>query len=78
VADISDTLELKLEAVRAYQTQFPPGKQSIFQWLESLNRHWGQTAGFAAGEVFLLHRSIGTGDLMTIANPALVRFAKKP
>ncbi len=30
VVDISETLPLKLEAIRAYQTQFPPTKERVF------------------------------------------------
>ena len=73
VADISDTLETKLSAIRAYQTQFPPRKEHVFRLIESMNRYHGQTAGFEAGELFTTHRSIGTDDLMKIACPNHVR-----
>ncbi len=73
VADISDTLEVKLAAIRAYATQFPPEKGWVFGFVESVNRHYGQTAGFEAGEAFLTHRPIGTDDLMRIASPSQAR-----
>ncbi len=73
VADISDTLELKLAAVRAYQTQFPPEKEQVFRLIEGVNRHYGLIAGFEAGELFWTGRPIGTSDLMRIASPAHVR-----
>lgn len=76
VADISDTLEIKLTALRAYQTQFPPEKERVFRLIESMNRFYGQTAGFEAGEVFWTHRPIGTDDLMKIASPAHVRSSR--
>src|SRR4051812_27925071 len=41
VADISSTLATKLEAVRAYATQFPPAKARIFSALEAMNRYHG-------------------------------------
>ena len=50
VVDISDTLPIKLEAIRAYQTQFPPAKDRVFPMLEGYNRLFGQSAGFEAGE----------------------------
>jgi len=73
VAEITDTLEWKLEAIRAYETQFPASKQYVLERVESMNRHYGQTAGFGAGEIFSLYRSIGTRDLMQIASPAHAR-----
>ncbi len=73
VANIGDTLEIKLQAIRAYETQFPPEKQGVLQLIESVNRHYGQTAGFAAGELFWTYRSIGTDDLMRLVSPAHVR-----
>lgn len=76
VADISDTLEVKLQAVRTYETQFPPEKRDVLSRIENLNRHWGNTAGFEAGEVFLVHRSIGVGDVMALASPLHARKGK--
>jgi bacillithiol biosynthesis deacetylase BshB1 len=67
VADISDTLERKLLAIAAYQTQFPPERSRILSVVESMNRHHGHTAGFDAGELFLTYRSIGVGDLLAWA-----------
>ena len=73
VVDISDTLETKLSAIRAYRSQFPeddPGKQGFFKRIENINRVDGNQAGFEAGEVLLTVRPIGVIDLMTIASPA--------
>jgi LmbE family N-acetylglucosaminyl deacetylase len=69
VADITSTLDLKLEAVRAYQTQFPPAKHRLFSAIETMNRYHGMTAGFGAGELFLTYRSLGVDDLMKWACP---------
>ena len=49
VADIGSTLEVKLEAIRAYQTQFPASKAGIFRAVEAMNRYQGLTAGFRGG-----------------------------
>ena len=72
VVDISQTLQTKLGAIRAYESQFPPDdpvKQSFFTRIESVNRADGMQAGFDAGEVLLTVRPIGVRDLMTIADP---------
>src|SRR5271165_6749260 len=73
VADISPTLEVKLQAIRAYQTQFPASKAGIFRAVETMNRYQGLTAGFEAGEVFMTYRSVGVDDLMRWASPAHAR-----
>jgi len=73
VADIGSTLARKLEAVRAYRTQFPESKARVFAAIETMNRYHGLTAGFEAGELFLTYRSIGVEDLMRWASPAHAR-----
>lgn len=67
VVDISETLAVKLQSVRAYKTQFPASKERLFTNVEALNRSHGASAGFAAGEIFLTPNSIGTRDLMKTA-----------
>src|SRR3954452_15492595 len=64
VADIGPTLATKLEAIRAYRTQFPPGKARVFAAVEAMNRYHGVTAGFEAGELFLTYGTPGVADLM--------------
>ncbi len=70
VADIGSTLEVKLDAIRCYETQFPASKAGLFKAVEAMNRYQGLTAGFEAGEVFMTHRSVGLDDLMRWASPA--------
>lgn len=64
VMDISQTLELKLRAIRAYQTQFPPSKDRVFQWVSSQSQLAGASAGFAAGELLYATTTIGVKDLV--------------
>lgn len=64
VADISSTLATKLAAVAEYKTQFPPEKRTIFGRVESMNRYFGQTAGFEAGERLASPRAVGITDIM--------------
>ncbi|WP_337175558.1 PIG-L family deacetylase [Paludisphaera sp.] len=73
IADVGPTLDVKLEAIRCYETQFPARKVGIFDAVETMNRYHGLTAGFEAGEIFLTYRSIGVDDLMRWASPAHAR-----
>jgi bacillithiol biosynthesis deacetylase BshB1 len=70
VVDIGSTLSIKLEAIRAYKTQFPESKQRLFTTIESMNRVYGASAGFDAGELLLSSNSIGVRDLMGFCFPA--------
>jgi N-acetylglucosamine malate deacetylase 1 len=69
VVDIGDTIALKLKAIRAYKTQFPPAKDRLFQTLEGQNRYYGGSAGFEAGELFLTTGTLGAKDLVRFACP---------
>jgi LmbE family N-acetylglucosaminyl deacetylase len=64
VSDISETLEKKLAAIRCYATQFPKEKQHVFDRVTGWARHLGEAAGFAAGELLVSPRTIGTRHLM--------------
>jgi bacillithiol biosynthesis deacetylase BshB1 len=63
VSDISATLDVKLRAIRAYQTQFPPEKQRVFRLVEGQGRMLGATAGFEAGELLISATTIGLTDV---------------
>lgn len=69
IVDISETFSLKLEAIRAYQTQFPPGKERVFQLVESQNRLFGTSAGFQAGELLISSTTFGVRDLVQTLCP---------
>jgi len=71
VVDISETLTVKLEAIRAYRTQFPPAKERVFRLVESQNKLFGTSAGFEAGEVFLCSTTLGVKDLFRTVCPDL-------
>jgi len=74
VMDISGMLEIKMKAIRAYQTQFPPTKDRVFQLVESQARLLGLTAGFEAGELLIAPRPVVVTDLVqAFANPELPR-----
>src|SRR5262249_20358809 len=79
VVDISDTLPIKLEAIRAYRTQFPPAKERVFPLVESFNRLYGQGAGFQAGELFFSTAMVGVRDLVHfLSGKTPVRTAPEP
>ncbi len=69
VVDISDTLELKLKAIRAYRSQFPPAKERVFRLVESQNSLFGTSAGFEAGELFVHATTFGIKDLVQTLCP---------
>ncbi len=69
VVDISETIELKLKAIRAYRTQFPPEKDRVFRLVESQNQFYGASAGFEAGEMLLCSTTLGVRDLLKTVLP---------
>jgi LmbE family N-acetylglucosaminyl deacetylase len=68
--DISDSLNVKLEAIRAYKTQFPPSKDRVLRLVESQNRFYGASAGFQAGEMLISPTTLGISDLIKTVCPA--------
>jgi LmbE family N-acetylglucosaminyl deacetylase len=62
--DISDTFEKKLASIRCYKTQFPPAKAHVFDRIKSAAMLAGAASGFAAGEVFVSTKQLGTTNLM--------------
>lgn len=70
VTDITASLPIKLEAIRAYKSQFPPSKERVFRWVESQNRLWGQSAGFEAGEMLISAKTLGISNLMQTLVPS--------
>lgn len=63
VYDISETLELKIDAVKCYETQFPKEKWTVFDRVRAIALACGTAAGFVAGEAFTSTKVIGTRDL---------------
>lgn len=64
--DISDTLEKKLEAIRCYQTQFPPDREYVLDRIQSIATTAGAAAGYAAGETFVTTRPLRAQDMMKL------------
>ncbi len=68
--DISHTLDQKLKSIACYRSQFPPGKQRVFDRVQHGARAIGMAAGFAAGEIVIPVRPLGTRDLLKTLNHA--------
>jgi bacillithiol biosynthesis deacetylase BshB1 len=64
VVDITATLDLKLQAIRAYKSQFPPEKDRVFRLVEGQAKLYGAAAGFHAGEVLIPASALGVRDLV--------------
>ena len=69
VVDISETLEIKLESIRAYRTQFPPEKNRVFRLVEGRAALHGAISGFQAGELLTGARPLGISDLVSTLCP---------
>ncbi len=77
VSDISDTLETKLEAIRAYKTQFPPQKDRVFRLLQAHAHFYGGAAGLLAGELLIAPSMIGVRDVVdTVCAPRAVKASE--
>lgn len=74
VVDISDEWEKKVQAIRAFSSQFYVGKDDdepatpistpdFMKFLESRARDYGRTIGVSFGEGFVADRTIGVSDL---------------
>ncbi len=66
IFDVSETLDKKLAAVKAYETQFPPHKQQVLDLIEHQNRFYGACAGFQAGELLISPTTIGLREMMNV------------
>jgi bacillithiol biosynthesis deacetylase BshB1 len=70
VSDVSDTLELKIESLRAYKTQFPASKDRVFRMVQAHAHYYGGAAGFVAGELLISPSWVGVRDVVeTICPP---------
>ena len=64
VSDISQTLTTKVESIRAYRSQFPPGKERVFRLVEGQGRMLGASAGFEAGELLISATTLGLTNIV--------------
>lgn len=69
VVDISDTFEQKLEAIRAYGSQFDEERFArLRHMIGSANGYQGGRCGYRYGELFALPQPVGAPDLVALVN----------
>ncbi len=67
VTDISDTMDQKMEAIRAYKSQFDDERFArIKHMIGSANGYTGSRCGYRYGELFALPHPVGTDDLQKL------------
>jgi bacillithiol biosynthesis deacetylase BshB1 len=68
VLDISETFELKMEAIRAYASQFSlaRGNVNLLDDIEIQARFWGERIGCRYGEPFLTRELLGLSALSAV------------
>ncbi len=71
VVDISATYQQKVQAIQAYATQFPPGKQRVFDLVHGQAQLLGTSAGFQFGEMLLSATTLGIEDPVAMLCPDL-------
>jgi bacillithiol biosynthesis deacetylase BshB1 len=69
VIDISDTMEQKLEAIRAYESQFDVARfDKVRHYISSANGFHGARCGFMYGELFALPHPVGSDNLVSLVH----------
>lgn len=69
VIDISDTMEQKLESVRAYESQFDVSRfDKVKHYISSANGFHGARCGFMYGELFALPHPVGSDNLVSLVH----------
>ena len=65
VMDISNEMEMKIEAIRCYESQFGPSPEGhqIFKWILNTNHYWGNLVGKEFTEPFIFRKEIGIKDI---------------
>lgn len=65
VMDISNEMEMKIEAIRCYESQFGLSLEGhqIFEWILNTNYYWGKLIGKEFAEPFISREEIGIKDI---------------
>lgn len=72
ITDISDSLDQKLEAIKAYESQFSGERlEQVLTTVRAQNQSWGAICGFSAGELFYTSHLLGVNDLYRTVNHAI-------
>lgn len=69
VVDVSDTIDAKIAAVRAYGSQFDPARFArVEHMIRSANGFHGARCGYMYGELFALPTPVGAPDLVQLVH----------
>ena len=69
VIDVSDTMEQKLESIRAYESQFDIARfDKVKHYISSANGYHGARCGFMYGELFALPHPVGSDNLVSLVH----------
>ena len=61
--DISDQIEKKIEAIRAYESQFVQNNSPVTEMVQTMNGYFGGRIGTPYAEPFFTHEVLGLGGL---------------
>lgn len=69
VVDISDTIDVKIAAVKAYESQFDVARfAKVEHLIRSTNGYHGARCGYMYGELFALPTPVGASDLVSVVS----------
>lgn len=69
VVDISDTIDVKIAAVKAYESQFDTARfAKVEHLIRSTNGYHGARCGYMYGELFALPTPVGASDLVSVVS----------
>ncbi|GAH56963.1 unnamed protein product, partial [marine sediment metagenome] len=65
VMDITKVMEMKIEAIRSYESQFGPSPEGhqLFEWVLNSNRYWGNLIDTEFAEPFISKEEVGIKDI---------------
>ncbi len=71
IVDVTDTFNRKIEALKAYQSQFRYNPQglNIIDWINAHGAYWGAKIGTPRGEVFYSHSWLKVNDPLSVIRP---------
>lgn len=65
VMDITKVMEMKIESIRCYESQFGPSPEGhqLVEWVLNSNRYWGNLIGTEFAEPFISKEEVGIKDI---------------
>ncbi len=71
VVDVTSTFSRKIEALKAYKSQFRYNPQGldVIDWINAHAAYWGAKIGVKRGEIFYTHSWLKINDPLSIVRP---------